>query len=235
MLKIERHREISLHLFPSEKLLTRTFWIALGIAIGFHLLFFLCFKVKTLVFPDQGHALSPAQVQIEAPKLTESSKQTVALIEQEKSPWRGIPEPKSSIPSFPSTQSVSSPVSLELANASPLHPFSQIETKTPDLISSHQIHTSPQLYLSGELSLDDLIDTGLKSLPSEPQRQETYVLRYSIKVDQQRGQIFWFEPLHNPYNPSIEKQAEKVLTQIKFKRKNTGFISSGEIEMVLPL
>ncbi|HRD56282.1 MAG TPA: hypothetical protein PLC42_07805 [Parachlamydiaceae bacterium] len=55
---------------------------------------------------------------------------------------------------------------------------------------------------------------------------------YEIKVENKTGQIFWMEP-KIALEEKLDARIRKALKEIRFEKQNTGFLESGEIEILL--
>ncbi len=71
-----------------------------------------------------------------------------------------------------------------------------------------------------ETKIDDLLNANFQAL-------------YAIQVEDRTGKVFWYEKKQVEFNPHANKLAEKLLKSLSFQIKEQGFISKGEVEILL--
>lgn len=243
MLRLEkksRRGDINLSFRHRERFLNRLLLQAFGLAFAWHAAAFLIFHVGGFKIFDGESVITPiavnADIQFDS---QEDSILAQALIDEEQRRDLHALPPPSSEPSIPemivAAPSLSFPFfSIEDWNR---NPFASIENDIQDqYFDALETRSAPppiQILVSGALAAR-LIPEGIADIekkylliPSESQRWI-----FTVQVQDEVGSIFWHQP-HDPLSPQNKNLARQILNALKFVPDQNGFVSTGEVEIVL--
>lgn len=222
--KIARGKEISIALRRKESFFNTTFNQALAWAFTFHIGAILFFHIAPFSLVS-GRIYPPAFVESD---LFDGG--AIATIDQEGPPKRYLLEPKESRPEIPSIPRLAMMQHLENIQKNQVedHPFSDVETEfwAAKLFKPHgKNHFFPiEIQFSGLLAEHSFTLT--EPLPII---FESFKAIYTIQVDNSTGTVFWYEAKAVPENKRII--VENLIRSLRFDLEETGFITSGEIEI----
>lgn len=232
--KINRHHEYSIELRKREGFFNQTFLVSLLAAFLLHFFALVIFHVGPFKIMNNTY-LPPAFVETD---MIEPDQQIVAKIDGERKLLRFPFAPKRSEPTLPSMPKLSKMKYLEnIQEVNFLdNPFLKAERDVQNEIyfASKPIESdkkSFEIVLRGQLDgkkfeVPDVIEK-LKQFPS------IYRVIYSVKVENKTGRIFFAEAKYNSVNDQYVNQIEQLLKEIKFEKQAKGFVTTGDIEIVI--
>lgn len=208
---------IALTYATKAPLFTPEFSIALGSAIGLHLLGLLLFTVHTTFYAGSNQILSPVLVLTEP---LEFEKDSLIIADPFLDPIhkKSVPEPPSQNFSRPSkTEEIF--ISKEEGKIS--------GSRLPDWPVSHTSYPAYSMTATGSLAG--------KRLLVEPKLPKTktigdFTVIHQVRLDERSGKVFWYKLQKSSGKTSIDQIAEKMLKATVFAPKGTDEISSGAIE-----
>lgn len=239
MLKLKNDRQVSIILRDKDRCCTRTFYLALALAVGFHGLFLLIFHVAPITLRWNSTIFPPVQVEAD---FALNDWAVLADIESPPPLSSGLPPFESSVPALSAHPTYVSAGHGEeiIENANVENPFFEIEKTIyqPSYNPLERSRLTPvTLYVSGPLGSQEIISGNLEMLRELPihlkasLRTQDKRLTYSVLVQAQSGKIFWYEPKELTSITAVDKFAENLLKNILFSPETQGFVIAGEIEM----
>ena len=238
MLKVEKDRQASLCFYARERLFTKTFIQAFGLALGFHLFGILLFHIKPIQLAESSWVFPPALV--DADLQNEGNESTSAFARSEQEKLRGISFPKPSQPTFPqiSVQNRSEKMeeSIQMPSSSL---FSQIERiEEPIELLPLYKHLRLQIKTSGLLADFEFQEDKVKLVTEKLKQLKlpgSFLLKYNVQLDNQTGRIFWIAADHDALDPLLESLGYELVKNLQFTPKQTGFATTGTIELSVSL
>jgi hypothetical protein len=233
MLKLEkRSREglINVIIRDKESLLTKPFLQALAIAVCIHLALILLFHVTP--FKITSDTVLPPTAAQAANISTESVLAELGSTLQNIHGLPPIPLSQPELMQHPTFLAVRPIVYMETHHQNEKS-FTQIEQQIyqPEFIPTvyHAPQNPFQIAISGNLGEHELLAMETFSFPLLKTGSKRVM--YSVLVEGKTGKVFWFEPLQQALDPSIDNLAEKILRQMRFAADPKEIAISGRIEM----
>ena len=233
MLRLEKTSkdEIHIRVRDREPVVKNTFLKALGIAFAFHGFALLLFHVTPFKISLCDFALPPVEVAVDLKNILDGM--VTADPQGELSQTRFSIEPPPSIPAMPELLNAPLMRKLEYIRATSAlsNPFTEVEKDIyqPDFAAARQSALPPvSLIITGGIAGMGLLHDGIEYW-QVPKKEGRIV--YSVQVQQETGQIFWFEPKEMVVDPELHLEAQKILSELKFKPRRKGVIADGEIEI----
>lgn len=238
--KISRSREIMVSLRDRDPRFNRTFIIAFAIAFSLHLLAGVLFTIRPFLLDSSELILPPIAASADLSVNRESM--ALAKVDKTERLHRTIPEPRYSVPKVPELTEVTVNRQKEYVMKKELTaaPFAMIEKEvfSPDFTAweSSKQHAPVQILVSGPLADKTIEVNGADSveLPLLNSDMRSNLIRalYAVEVENQSGQIFWYESQQKLENLEYRRLAEKILLNLRFHQDTKAFVTPGEIEIV---
>lgn len=239
MLKLEKtlRREIAISLRQQERVFNQTFLIALGIAIVLHLLPFLLFHIKPFKISNHGTISLPTHVEsdLNTAHPFDFDSWVFSQIETKRK-FSDLFAPQISFPELPK-------MSVDLKEKIDKNQlFTDIEITHLDQlllpITFLTTRDSIQIYISGPLAEKKALEIPYKQLKDLGfETKETccnsYRVIYDVRVQDESGEIIWFETKERIAEKKYQELADKILEEIRFSPKKNCCITSGQVEIVL--
>ena len=250
MLKLEkkpRNQEITVTLRDRDRRFNRTFLTAFAIAASLHLFAGILFQIRPFLLGSSEKILPPVSVNADLTGLSEE-KDKIALAQLDKTERlpRTIQEPRYSSPALPALPpaSIQRRIEYVMKNDLQTSPFAKMENEisSPDFtaMERHRLFTPLSILISGNLADKIIENDGLnatlasmtKALPGQGNAIRHSRSLYAVQMENQSGQIFWYEPQEKPDNPAHKQIAESILQHLRFQQESHPFVTTGEIEIV---
>jgi hypothetical protein len=235
MLTLEKNakgQDISLRLRDRERMVSRSFLIALAIAGALHLFGALIFHIQPFRIGHEMKIFPPAVVDSDI-SFEQLDGGIVTDLEGNPKKQRYFLMPPLAKPALPE---VPAPPRTILINETPFfadssNPFLSIESEnrpSPFTEKSIQFLTPLQINLAGGLTELDLITKLPPSIETDAAVNH-YAARFNVRVN--RGEIFWIRPEGEFGNTALKEEAKEVLENLRFKSDPR--ILSGIVEIIL--
>ena len=248
MLKIEKSKknnEINIQIRHPSRLLDRYFLLALGTALGGHLLAALLFHVHLFTLGEIETTLPPTRALAHYVKSSPEDKSEAFVSAQINREGRLTPAqlaPPGSLPLLPELPPPHHIVSMDYHYNLKSDAFAEIEKDSEDsnftLLDIPIIASPLKVSVAGplaELSLQTLSEEMAALI--EPQKfppknlQQEHIV-YAVEVDIKSGKIFWFQPIENSLDHLKQELAEKILKGMVFQTDDSkDFVQSGQVEI----
>jgi hypothetical protein len=241
MLKLkrdERDRHIQVLIRDQGNFLTRSFVVAFSLALGIHLLAVTLFHIAPFKLRFE-ETLPPIQVE-SVLTIAQDERMVVATLDRDLVPLGFYLEPGQSIPALPKPPPSSSFPHLDYMREDSIqsNPFAGLENDL--LLSSFfTIERSPsphvpiELSMNGALAEKELVDNGMSEqiLESVKSIEGQFRSIFSVQVKDDIGRIFWIEPKQLAGLDVLDKLAEQILLEMKFRPTAETFVTAGEVEV----
>jgi len=240
MLKLEktRHCDIAVSLRNQRTRFNRPFFYAFGIALALHFIPALFFYIRPFISIGDA-VLPPVFVETDLTSSAENSHGVLAYLDQEGRPSRYSLEPPLSSPQMPETMPASISHQAERPKSQNFtdNPFAGLEEDWDYLFASD--HSTPaaqapiRLRISGGLSEQILIDDGIHQKISIPMQCDgSHIVVYDIRVEGESGLVFWhMAKQSSPLSP-LNRTAEAILCDMRFKPDPNIFVQDGVVEII---
>lgn len=234
MLKLEkaRSREINIVIRQREITFNKTFLTALAIALSFHFLAFLIFRIHTLFVIDE--VLTSTFVESDVSNVSD---EIFASIEENEAPKKFffVPLETNYFPSMPLPAIIKHKDQLTDVTAFQ-NPFTSIEDDLDSVLFKNEHPKKPiQIYVSGHLSEITLLDDGTKDLETLLQRkkwnEDSYMVTFEVEADTQSGKIFWLSPKHVSNIPHLNRLAETIIHNMQFQPSDS-ILTRGFVDVI---
>lgn len=220
MLKLEKSshlNDVTVRIRERDRFFDSLLLKALAIALFFHLSALILFQVtpfsltSTYLFP-------PAKVQSKSPSRTLS-----AIATPTPDDLADFMPPSMSL--IPSLEMADLPQDFSLAPLRALDPdaFQPMEEELWPIweapLKLHLEEARIRLAISGDLSQHPLIASDPllnQKQPFNAASVPVYVT-YSVQIDDETGEVFWFERLQSSGNRDIDQETEKIVLNLRFK------------------
>lgn len=231
-LSSDAQNEASIKLSNQEPFLTKQLIRAFGLAVLFHLVCFVAFRVESAQAPIEA-IHKPVVVGL-VPGINPSSGTSHQL-----RPRLGI-APRRSDPDFPEFYSRSFEVASSVTRPqSPLErTFASLEALPyyPGAAGFHfiQHHRPIRLHLSGPLADCRLVDDGLGDLNLAQERIEpieTYQALFDVQLDNRTGELFDVKLVRDTGDPELDRLALAIIHSIRFEALQVGLTTLGHVEL----
>jgi hypothetical protein len=207
--------------------------IALGIAAGFHLIFFSLFHIAPFKIKWGETLFTPVEVEAESP--TDESEIAVDL-ESSILPLTGLPPQKNQEPMLAAEPALSPPAPLALARdlRSEVDPFASLEKPLyePSFNPLPPIKLPPlSISISGPLTLAyDPLEG--KTAPKIATQDGMRVV-FKILIDASTGFVIWYEMAEKSESFALNRFAEEIIKDLHFtiSAEQVGFID-GQVELM---
>lgn len=256
--KIGKTRELNVLLRSRPTLLTVPFLLALSYAIGIHVAALLLFQISPFKIGYQTTLFLPVSVAIDLP--VRSGVYAGPLdFEAELSIPSHLIAPQPELPGLPialETGLLWNMEEIKPDSTSSRHAFLSIENSLifnegEELFKNAVGYTPLSIFVSGELAelsiplkLNEEQLAAISSLHAwktaktdgaVSEIRTTYRFRFNVKVDQNKGEICWWEPLevHENESKNLYDRALEILKSLRFVPEPELVVLSGEIEIVL--
>lgn len=240
MLKLEKSssKPVYISIRENTRLLTPTFLQALAVAFSLHVFAVILFHVQPFRINQANTQFPPVQVNIEI-ALPESA--IFAELKDANSHQIAVPEPDWPKPSIPYL-SLNSPNHLEIFTSGEIMPMDPFHLDFHEQLIGSWIKMDPApiaqrkvplLEIRGPLASRPVVAGTLPELSTPKKNGKSIRLVYSVKVDDESGHVFWYFPKTHPLDKKVEDDAVAILEALKFEPVSEGFVTQGEIELVL--
>lgn len=230
--KVSRNNQLNVIVRDKEHFLSRPLLIAFSIAISFHLLLLIIFKITPFALHLNQTIFPPVQVETDHP----NNAAITADITQFNELSSNLPPTPPSLPIIPNTPqflAYNHTLSTEQEN-SPAQLFDPIEKAITQpatiLLSSPPSPLPIAVIVSGPLAEHTLLVDGLKD-NVRPVKQSIGTAKYEVIVEGNTGRVIWQEPIQNSSNIALEKFAERILKDMRFATDSSAYMISGYIEV----
>lgn len=247
--KVAKTLELNVILRNKPALLTRTFLIALGYAVGCHCFALLLFHISPFKISYQASLIPPVYVASDFFPSDPLQHISVHFDEESYVPDfliapRTMPAtlPAMRHQAEPAAKIVLKPVkamehSFALENQIDVQPltnlFRQKKTQEPlSVVASGGLAERKLVVESAKTKAKDLIHQFALRYPSLTSAGPCKVV-FSVMVEQDKGEIFWWEPRNENLDSSIVWLAISLLQNLRFEKGVARSIESGDIEMTL--
>lgn len=235
MLKLERiykSREINIRLRKKERFLNRIFWQAFLIALAIHLVGFVIFKVQVFLSSSAGR-IAPVMAQADL------EKEIFNLQLSDEHVPRNYPlEPPKSRPELPSQNrlSVDKPVPFAQEDHFNHDAFlTELEAEffpPLDVALNVEYYPAFEVILMGMLAERNMSHKKLEFPDAVPfPFEEGLSSVYSIRVNEENGEIFWIELSRSSGIKELDKMGEKILKGIRMTHDPSLFVTAGEVQI----
>jgi hypothetical protein len=248
MLKLEKNsnQEITFKIRDKEKIFNRTFMNAFFLAMGLHLFAIIIFQVKPFGLANSDLILPT--ISVETDKVLNKNQIATAETRIAEIFSRGILEPalsQISLPDIPKNTFISH-IEFIHKNNSLLHPFIELEQeyhkpwlgKIEFPIISQPLLIKASGRLANRKFSSPLVEEWNDLYKEElfPKNSlKKYRVIFLVEIEDKTGEVFWFTAKETSENNLVNKIAEKFIHEIIFEKKDSSFISSGEIEFFFHL
>lgn len=233
MLKLNKStssRDIHISIRERERYFTRSFLIAFGIAITFHLLFITIFHVAPFILRINQTVFPPTYIE----NVPFQDAMTLANADQIEVISSHLPPPLQSVPQLPNSPSFSNFEQRKWHNKSSSEAslFYNIEQQIYTPTFSPLAITTPLFHVktTGVLAEKFRLKSDWEKKHRPPITQESYAI-YEVVVEGNSGRIFWFEPKQLTHNPALNQFATTLLSELRFETDQSIPTASGNIEM----
>lgn len=236
MLKLEKkpYAKVSITIGERNSFWTPLLFKAFCLAMGVHLMAFLLFNIHAFKLSS---TFTHAPIHVQTPR--NYSKPTVEVDETVEEYNQALEFPllafleKVPVDLEPPSSAFFS--STELRN----HPFEENFSLHPAPPISFPLEITPyQIFITGELSNRKLIQAD-PQLNQKIKKQgpfpEPVYLSYKVQIDEDSGQIFWYESVSPVSHLSAKALAENLLLSLVFEKGRPFTHVSGQIDFVLHL
>lgn len=241
MLKIEKQsssKPINLSIRENTRLFTPTFLQALTVTLFLHVSAIILFHVQPFRINQTNTQFPPVQVNIEI-ALPDSA--IFAELEEPKSHHIAIPEPSWPKPSIP-YMTLNSPDHFEIFSNESIFPMDSFTLDFHDQLEGFWVNLdpaplaqkkAPQIYILGPLANRPIVAGTLPEPLKQSKKSQVKHLLYTVNIDDESGKIFSYQSQYNPNDRKMEERAAQILETIQFEPITMGFVSKGEIEIIL--
>lgn len=247
MLKLKRSRknnEIHIQIRQPLRLFDRYFLLALVAAFAIHLFAAFLFHVRLFSFGEIETVLPATKAYAHFVK--GSAQESDAIVSTQinlegRLTLAHLIPPESMPTLYPLEPSLSMP-SIEYSETQENNPFSAIEKDVEDSYFANleiPVVTPPvKVMITGALAeipmqdFKDEISHLFAPLQFSAQNLHQERIVYSVQMDTNTGQIFWFEPLESSLNSEQTTLTENLLKSIFFQSNPDHFVQSGQVEFI---
>lgn len=219
--KIAKSMEIAISLNSKDSFFNRPLIQAFAIAIGLHLLALGTIQIRSInIFGNQSE-IQPVLVDIDMAHIDQSAVLTELAIRDDLP--RAIPEPQTSglrLPTLPPAES--SFIAFDYV----------ITPKNIDPLAFNTPPGHPQgteLHISGALA-ERFIEEPVERSQLPPGPSIRYV--YNIQVDNQTGELIWFERLSENSDRLLTFKADSIIRNLRFTPDRETFTANGSVEIM---
>jgi hypothetical protein len=206
MLKLEKGLEgIYIKVREKDKFFNSLLLKALAAALLFHILFFVVFQIQP--FKMSSSFLFP-------PVMVQTDQNGSTLIQKEHEDEISLLPPPPYAIDYPKQLPQGLQERPQIKGIPPFNSEDQILlTFTPATIERPKV----QLSISGEPStLQWLLPDALKQKIEVPINKDPLFVKFLVLLDENRGEVFWYDKIQGSGSSSVDKTAEEVLLNLHF-------------------
>lgn len=225
-------RPIAIRVKRRNRFATPLFLRSLAIALTVHLAGFLLFTIKPFTISHIQTIFPPVQVNIDYVSAAQG-----AFAELDRDHSHAIAEPKYTEALFPLMPSIAFAHKKAYPTTRPTNSsFMQLqETFEVINLSPHPQYPEAPIIVKATGGLIPLpFEENLARLDLlQGKVPKQYLAIYDVKVEDRTGKIFWHQKKQSIEKTKMAILAEKLLEKLTFAQNPSGFISTGQVEIVL--
>jgi len=233
MLRLEKGRRsdpVAIRLRQKDRLFTRTFTVALAIAVTFHLSLFVLFKIQPFNM-GSSYRFPPVSVESALPNTSHIALE-INKNQDDEDVWLLLRDnpvmPKQDAELFRDKESRDA---LALPSS-----FIALEERYIGVPSTATAESTRrlQLFVSGPLSARELLSRVPESIiPTNGKKLTSLEARYQVQIDPETGSLFWYDKSVSTGQMEIDVQLEKILSTLRFSTEPLLEHLTGEIHFIM--
>lgn len=239
--KIAKTRELNVLLRAKPTFFTSPFLFALSYAIFIHATAFFIFQIAPFKIGYQQALFPPTSVATEIP--VHDGVYTTNTHFEEEPIASYLIAPLPIVPKLPPAQTIPIVRNMEyIKQKSPLNnPFLSLENllvvdRETSVTANSSVYVPLTVQLSGSLAEMPFEFGTLGNFEVIPERSyRTYHFLYSVQLDQEKGEFFWWDLKHGEKDTKAENYALDILKGLQFSQNPHAGPVSGEINITLIL
>jgi hypothetical protein len=249
MLKLEKAaktRELNVILRDKPALMSRTFLVALSYALFCHLGAVLLFQVSPFKISYEASVISP--VMVASDFFSDHQQVTVHYDEHGQVPdYLLAPRAKpSQLPAFdqktdPIAMDIVKPLSLSKSEFRTLEDRIEVQPminifpaatkKSPFAVHASGVIADKEIVINNQLSLEKI--EKFAAMNPSMKLNSPYYLSFSVMVEQNKGEIIWWEAHNENIDPKVYWLMISLLEDLRFEKDSQKIIENGTIELTI--